>query len=65
VARTKRPSRAVVAGGTAGTAAGTLIELGAAAAGIPLPPGTGALITGVLTAFISWKSRGGRKGESD
>ena len=63
--RPKRPSNAVIKGGAAGTAAGTIIELAAAAAGHPLPPGTGAALGGALTSLFSFFARGGRRGESD
>lgn len=65
MARRKQPSNAVLTGGALGTSTGTLIELAAAAAGLPLPVGTGAALTGLLTAFFAWKARGGRKGEPD
>jgi hypothetical protein len=63
--RNRKPSRAVGVGGTAGTIAGTLIEVGAAAAGVPLPPGSGAALGGALATLFAYITRGGRRGESD
>lgn len=63
--RSRAPSNAVVKGGAAGTALGTIIEVGAAVAGYPLPPGTGAALGGALTTLFAFASRGGRKGEAD
>lgn len=61
--RSKQPSNALIAGGGAGTSLGTLIELIAAAAGAPLPPGAGSAITGVIGMLVAYFTRGGRKGE--
>ncbi len=63
--RTKKPSNAVTHGTVWGTLAGALIEAGAAAVGIPLPPGTGAMLGGALVGAIAYKARGGRQGEPD
>lgn len=65
MARSKKPSRAVHTGTTLGTVAGVLIEAGAAAAGMPLPPGTGAAVSGALAGLFAYFTRGGRKGETD
>jgi hypothetical protein len=65
MARNRTASNAVKKGTAGGTAVGVLIEVGAAAAGVPLPPGTGAVLAGALTGLFSYFSRGGRRGESD
>lgn len=65
MARRKAPSRAVTVGTTAGGVIGTVIEIGAAAAGVPLPTGTGAALGAALTSLFSYFTRGGRKGEAD
>lgn len=65
MARTRKPSNAVTKGGIVGTIAGAALEAGAAAFGIPLPPGSGAALAGALVAFFVYHSRGGRQGEAD
>lgn len=62
--RSRTPSTAVTAGGAAGTSVGTLIEIIAAAAGHPLPPGAGSAITGVLGILVGYWAPGGRKGDA-
>lgn len=57
------PAMAVMVGGGAGTSVGTLIEIVAAAAGKPLPPGTGSAITGVIGMLVAYFAPGGRKGD--
>lgn len=61
--RRKTPSNAIVSGGAAGTSVGTLIEIGAAALGAPLPPGAGSAIAGVIGLLVGYFTPGGRKGE--
>jgi hypothetical protein len=63
--RTKAPSNAVVKGGTLGSAIGTVVDIGAAVAGKPLPPGTGAALGGALATLCAYFFRGGRRGEAD
>jgi hypothetical protein len=59
------PSNAVTKGGAIGTALGAVLEVGAAAAGHPLPPGSGAVLAGALVSLFAYHSRGGRKGEAE
>lgn len=64
-ARNRRPSNAVTKGGPFGTAVGTVIEIGAAVADVPLPPGSGAALGGALATLFAYFFRGGRRGEAD
>jgi hypothetical protein len=52
-------------GATAGGVIGAIIDVGAAAAGVPLPAGTSAALGTAAMALISYFTRGGRKGEAD
>jgi hypothetical protein len=63
--RSRRPSRAVTTGTSAGTTAGASVEIIAAMAGYPLPPGAGSILTGALGGLIAYFTRGGRAGEGD
>jgi hypothetical protein len=65
VPRNRKPSNAVTKGGIVGTLAGAVLEAGAAALGVPLPPGTGASLAGALVMLFTYHSRGGRQGEAD
>lgn len=62
--RNRTPSNAVMKGGSAGTAAGVLIEVVANVSGHPLPPGSGAALAGALTTLFTYFANGGRKGEA-
>lgn len=62
--RTRTASNAVKKGTAAGTVAGTVIDIAAAAAGFPLPPGTAAALGGLLVGAFSYFAKGGRKGEA-
>lgn len=63
--RRSAPSRAVKVGAPVGAGVGVLIEVGAAAAGLMLPPGSGAALGALLAGAFSYFTRGGRKGETD
>jgi hypothetical protein len=59
--RSRIPSGALVASATTGGVAGALVEVLATAAGFPLPPGSGALITAGVTALAHWVQGHGRR----
>jgi hypothetical protein len=61
--RERKPSNAVKKGAAIGTIAGTLLEVTAAVTGFPLPSGSGAFLTGLITAAATYFAKGGRQGE--
>jgi len=46
---------------SAGVGVGALIEFGAAAFGLPLPPGSGAALAGLITGAVHYFQGKGRK----
>jgi len=59
---TKRtPSKELVASTTSGASVGALVEIVAAGFGMPLPPGTGATLAGLLAGVFHWSFGRGRK----
>ena len=60
--RPKRaPSGELVKSTSAGVGVGALIEFGAAAFGLPLPPGSGAALAGLITGAVHYFQGKGRK----
>jgi hypothetical protein len=56
----RKPSKQLVTSTGVGAGVGSLIEIGAAAFGVPLPPGTGAALAAAITAGVHYLQKRGR-----
>ena len=56
----KKPSKQLVASAGAGAVLGPLLEVGLHAFGVPVPPGTGAAVGGLVTALAHYLQGHGR-----
>lgn len=55
------PSKELVGSTSSGASVGAAVEIAAAAFGVPLPPGSGALLAGLLAGVFHWSFGRGRK----
>jgi hypothetical protein len=63
--RRKAPSRAVTNGAVTGGGIGVALDIALWAFGVPVPPGAGAALGSLVSTFVAYWTRGGRKNEPE